>query len=744
VDTENKRSLQGLAYVAAGQAAAAVLGTVFWLLLIFVVHPVAYGHVSWLFSIAMLASSVCTLGLGVTAATFYPAEKNDRLPGTVALIVLGTGMLGGVVTTASLALTAKAELLSAAFTGVLVAALSLFSVQFHFLLGKRQYARYMWLWIGVRTLALLLPLALWLAWGMTSLLLLGLLLPYFLFGLPALRSIGDGVDFRSIDGKAAFSMKAWLSGLCGAAVHYLDKILIGLMFPLWILAAYQFAYRIFLLLAILPNTLFFYLLPEKSGGNEAKRVEIIGVALSIFLSLAAFLSAARLTAHIFPSFDEGVDAIRIMSLALVPMTVAKIRSSALLSQKKAGLVLAANLFAIIVGTAGILFVFRGGFGLRGLAGSMLAVQSGLAAGLFFPSAAFRGRVFPFFARASFKGKIVFVLSALLIAALLAVGFRGALTPGSGPDEAEQSVSGVSFAMDTVVSIRILTSDERTGRALLKEAFDEVERIEKLMNAEDSASEIYALNAASGKWVEVSPEVLHLLRRSKEYGDLTGGAFDVTIKPLVDFWMQEVKRRGTMPSGDETSAFRKTVSYERILIDEPNGRAMLEWEGMALTLGGIAKGYAIDRVCDMLKERGVESALVEIGGEMHGFGPRIWRIGVADPRSEGRSLGVIPLRNASVATSGDYRRYHLLGNERIHHILDPRTARPASGLMSVTVVTDDSLSADALSTGVFVLGAEQGLELLDGTGTAGLLIDPDGKIIESAVWKEIFGSPGWRE
>jgi FAD:protein FMN transferase len=199
-------------------------------------------------------------------------------------------------------------------------------------------------------------------------------------------------------------------------------------------------------------------------------------------------------------------------------------------------------------------------------------------------------------------------------------------------------------------------------------------------------------------------------------------------------MEEVKRSGKMPTGSQLAAVLDLVGHNGLIIDEGNNRARFDKAGMGVTLGGIAKGYAVDRVCEVLKSKGVENALVDIGGDIRVIGTTSWTIGIADPRAEGELLGVIQLTNKAIATSGDYRRYHLIGAERIHHIINPRSGEPVTGTISVTVVSGDCLSADALSTGVFVMGPGKGMELLNSVGVGALIVDASGEILASGGWE----------
>ena len=726
---ETEKSEQGFAYVGIGQTAATVLGTAFWLVLAVKLHPIAYGHLAWLVSIATLASSFCVLGLGTTIATYYPKEKSKKLLSTSVFLIFVSSAVGGVVTAGVLNLWVEPFL--AGLTGLLVVAMSIFSIAFYSQIGRRDYKKYMWTWVGVRAASLILPLAFYFIWGSVAGLLGGLAAAYFIFGAWVLKYVITpdlirGLDFGEVSRKTGFSIRAWGSNLGGTSLNFLDKILIGALFPMGVLAVYQFAYRLFLLLGIVPNTLFFYLLPEKSGGHETKKVERAGVLLSIGLALSAFFLAPFITSHVFPGFSEGIDAIRIMGLAIIPMTLARAKSSEFFSRERAGIVLGSNLFGLGIGITGIVVTFTQGLGLIGLAGSMLASQIGLLGGLVF---------FPGLLKSGLSGKVGLSFMGIAVASALIISFFSVVSPQITVEEGR--VKGAYLAMGTVVTIQVLADDKEMAGEAIREAFYEIDRIEKLMSAEIPESEIYKLNDSATQWVELSPEVVHVLKRAKEYGDLTDGHFDVTVKPLVDFWMDEVKKRGTIPTYDELKERLELVNYNNLIIDEDNNRAMLMKKGMEVTLGGIAKGYAIDRACEVLKSKGIEDALVDIGGDIRAIGSKSWTIGIIDPRAEGELLGVIQLENKAIATSGDYRRYHLLGVERIHHIINPKTAEPARDSISVTVVAEDALSADALSTGIFVAGPEKGKVLLDSIRIGGLIVDPEGKITTSDYWEYDF-------
>jgi thiamine biosynthesis lipoprotein len=225
----------------------------------------------------------------------------------------------------------------------------------------------------------------------------------------------------------------------------------------------------------------------------------------------------------------------------------------------------------------------------------------------------------------------------------------------------------------------------------------------------------------------------VIRRGVEIGELTGGAFDVTWAALWGLWdFRAAEPR--VPPADEVARRARLVDYRRVELDEAAGTVRLPEAGMAIGLGGIAKGYALERAAAALRARGLESFLLVSGGQVYAAGDRAgrgaWRVGIRDPRGGPEDLFArLELRDASASTSGDYESFFLADGVRYHHILDPRTGRPARGLRSATVVSGDPVLADALSTGIFVMGPEAGLALAERLpDVEAVLIDDDGRVL----------------
>ena len=288
-------------------------------------------------------------------------------------------------------------------------------------------------------------------------------------------------------------------------------------------------------------------------------------------------------------------------------------------------------------------------------------------------------------------------------------------------------------MDTVVEYRLY--GERGQEAV--QAIDTALRdIENRMSLYQSDSEIEALNGAAGRgWVPVSADTLRLLALCREYGEESGGVFDVTVAPLTQLW-GVTSGNPRVPSQEEIDALLGLVDYRDLLLDEPGGRAMLAREGQAVDLGGIAKGFACDVARGVAEEYGITSGWISIGGNLMSIGEkpgdRPFTFGVRDPRGgDNDFLGKFTMQDSTAATSGDYERYFERDGVRYHHILDPATGRPAeTDLWSVTVVTPDGARADYLSTYLFLRGRDFTLARLDSLGCGLVVVDEDRNVYVS--------------
>ena len=299
-----------------------------------------------------------------------------------------------------------------------------------------------------------------------------------------------------------------------------------------------------------------------------------------------------------------------------------------------------------------------------------------------------------------------------VARTLAWGMATLLTVAM-PAQAEWvRVSGT--AMTTAIEMEFWTEDP----AVASEAGDAVlalfDRIDRQMSRYREDSELSRVNreAASGP-VKVSDSLFTVLQQALRISELSHGAFDISfgsIGYLYDF------RARQQPSDEELAEGLAKVNYRSVVLDPSANSVRFLDEGVRLDLGGIAKGYTVDRGIDILKSFGIRHARLSAGGDLRLLGDKRgkpWIVGIRDPRSESRNAMVLPLTNVAVSTSGDYERFFFDdNNERVHHILSPATGKPAKGVQSVTILGDDSITTDGLSTAVFVLGAAKGLEMVN--------------------------------
>jgi thiamine biosynthesis lipoprotein len=226
-----------------------------------------------------------------------------------------------------------------------------------------------------------------------------------------------------------------------------------------------------------------------------------------------------------------------------------------------------------------------------------------------------------------------------------------------------------------------------------------------------------MNAAAGLGpVTVSRETLEILDAAHTVSTWTGGKFDITFGALSDLWKFDHDQDNQVPAGDLITARLPLVDYSAVAVDRAARTAALALTGMRVHLGGIGKGYAVDRAVAMLRAFGLRDFMVQFGGDLYvsgRAGDSPWRLGINDPRGPANdSFAVVELSDATFSTSGDYERFFLRAGTRYHHILDPDTGQPARGCRSVTIVAPSAMLADALSTGVFVMGAHAGMELVE--------------------------------
>jgi len=224
----------------------------------------------------------------------------------------------------------------------------------------------------------------------------------------------------------------------------------------------------------------------------------------------------------------------------------------------------------------------------------------------------------------------------------------------------------------------------------------------------------------------------LLEESVLLSELTKGSFDITIYPLWKIWKFEGESV-EMPDEEEIEKELQLVNYKNIIIE--NGKIKFIKRGIGIDLGGIAKGYAVDAAIKVLKDKNINSAIVNAGGDMYVLGRKQgkpWRIGIRHPRREGEILGTIKVEDKAIVTSGDYERFFFSGGKKYHHIINPKTGYPADECQSVTIVAKEATFADGLATGIFVLGPEEGMALIESLeGVEGVIVNKEGEVSVSS-------------
>lgn len=278
---------------------------------------------------------------------------------------------------------------------------------------------------------------------------------------------------------------------------------------------------------------------------------------------------------------------------------------------------------------------------------------------------------------------------------------------------EEKASRTVMVMDTVATIECYGDNAKEA---CDKAIGEIQRLELLFSPYIETSEIYKINKnAHISPVETDAEVFGVLERCVEVSKITNGAFDITLKPLKDVWNMK-SESPTVPSQESIDGALAVCGYENLKLE--NGTVFFEKEGMALDLGGALKGYAADRAAEIVKNAGVQNALIDIGGNVYALGKspkgREWKIGLQHPgKDRGEYFEALDLSDKTCVTSGSYERYFEKDGKVYHHIMDPETGYSAdSGLISVSVVGKSSFEADMASTAAFVMGAEEFLKVKD--------------------------------
>ena len=351
-------------------------------------------------------------------------------------------------------------------------------------------------------------------------------------------------------------------------------------------------------------------------------------------------------------------------------------------------------------------------------------------------------------------KISYLLLLITVTVLASCGKQKGKTEGSGilePNSKEmssQSLSKVSdlekseaseseiFALDTAITLKVYGSKREE---VLKKLEDKINELDDMLSTGKETSEVSRLNR-SGEAV-LSPTVANLVKRSLGIYKKTDGLFDITIYPLMELWGFPTKNY-RVPSEKEIEEKLKLVGSDKIDFNEETRKISFKNKGMEIDFGGIGKGYITDELVKILTDEKVESAIINLGGNVFGFRKKpdgsLWNIAIRDPNEPDKYMAAIRLEDSAVITSGGYERYFEENGIIYHHILDPRTGKPSeSGLKSVSIISKDGTLADALSTSLFIMGEEKAVKYWkeNGSNFDILLMTNDNRLLVSAGIKD---------
>ena len=287
-------------------------------------------------------------------------------------------------------------------------------------------------------------------------------------------------------------------------------------------------------------------------------------------------------------------------------------------------------------------------------------------------------------------------------------------------------------MGTKAKVEFEWSDEKQAQVLIQAVVDEMHRIDRLMSPYKEQSELSNINRMAHQApLKISKETFDLLVKAEYFSVLTQGAFDISFSSLAYLYDYREK---TKPSEKQIKQLKQAINYQKIILDKTQQTVFFEDSRIKIDLGGIGKGHAVDQCILLLQKAGVRNAYVNAGGDSRLLGRknnRLWYIGIKHPRDPDKLLVNLPLEEVSLSTSGDYERYFEKDGVRYHHIIDPKTGDSARNIRSATILANDSTTADALSTSIFILGVAKGMELINTMPeVSAIMVDAQGKLFVS--------------
>lgn len=298
-----------------------------------------------------------------------------------------------------------------------------------------------------------------------------------------------------------------------------------------------------------------------------------------------------------------------------------------------------------------------------------------------------------------------------------------------------TVKRTQMHMGTLVSITAVGRTHDEANDAITAGFQEIKRLEQLLSTWIPSSELSKVNAAAGRSaVKVSLETMAVVRKALQVAEMTDGAFNIAIGPAINAW--NISDDPRLPTSEELAALKPLVDLQYVHTDVWERTIHLQKPGMRIDVGGIGKGYAADQAVLVMKKAGAAAGVVALSGDIKTFGRlpggRRFPVGILHPRKEGEILAEIDLEDEAISTAGDYERFFDKDGIRYHHILDPQTLQPARGCQSVSVIAKEGVWADGLDTGIFVLGAERGMELVEQLeDVEAIIVDGEGRVLISS-------------
>lgn len=308
--------------------------------------------------------------------------------------------------------------------------------------------------------------------------------------------------------------------------------------------------------------------------------------------------------------------------------------------------------------------------------------------------------------------------------LFLIGFFIALNS----EKQEQLFKRTQILLGTIVEIQIREIDETKADNAISKAFDEIKRIDKLFTTFDQTSPVWKINNSSDTILRIDEEIYNLLVLCDSVTKLSNGCFDISLNNLWKVWGFD-SQSYRLPTKREIDSALNLSGWKNLKLS--GDYKIIKSRNVELNFGAVAKGYAVDKAIDVLKNSGIKSALVNAGGEVKVIGKN-WKVGIQHPRDSRDLVGVVKLSDNSIATSGDYEQYFEVDGKRYHHILDPKTGYPSTGIQSVSIINKSNAFADALATAVFVMGAKEGMNLIEKLdNTEAMIINEKGEILYSS-------------